>query len=150
MARNTVIDDLRLKPRYMIAEAARYIPGLSASTLRSWVLGRRYPADNGYRFFEPLIPLADGRLSFVNLVEAHVLLALRKQHQLKIRAVRAALDYAQTELRLDHLLTRRELLVAPGNLFLDRFGQLINLSKAGQLALRSVLEAHLRRVTFDD
>jgi uncharacterized protein (DUF433 family) len=144
------IDDLRTRPRYSVAAAARYIPGLSTSTLRSWVLGRTYPAEGVTRFFEPLIPLAEGRLSFVNLVEAHVLLALRKQHQLKIRAVRVALDYAQRELRLDHLLARRELLVAPGNLFLDRFGELINLSKAGQLALRSVLEAHLQRVSFDD
>jgi uncharacterized protein (DUF433 family) len=34
-------------------------------------------------------------------------------------------------------------------LFLHRYGQLINLSASGQLAMRQLLDAHLARVTWD-
>lgn len=62
-----------LAPRYSIAEAARLIPGLSPTTLRSWVLGRHYPVKSGTGFFEPIVSLpapGDPMLSFTNLVEA--------------------------------------------------------------------------------
>ena len=35
-------------------------------------------------------------------------------------------------------------------MFLQHYGQLINLSASGQLAMRHVLEAHLARVKWDD
>ena len=43
-----------------------------------------------------------------------------------------------------------ELRSKAGEVFLDRYGELINLSASGQLAIRHVLEAHLRRVEWDD
>ena len=43
----------------------------------------------------------------------------------------------------------RELRAAPGNLFLDRYGSLINLGKSGQLAIRRVLDAYLGRLDRD-
>ncbi|MGH8068644.1 MAG: hypothetical protein ACRERE_26115 [Candidatus Entotheonellia bacterium] len=45
------------------------------ATLRSWVVGRRYPTGDGTRFFEPLVTLPDPNrplLSFMNVVEVHV------------------------------------------------------------------------------
>ena len=36
-----------------------------------------------------------------------------------------------------------------GRIFLERYGELIDLSGSGQLAMRKVLEAHLRRVEWD-
>jgi uncharacterized protein (DUF433 family) len=48
----------------------------------------------------------------------------------------------------DQLLLRQELGTAGGDLFLDRYGQLINLSASGQLAMRRVFEAHLRRIEW--
>jgi uncharacterized protein (DUF433 family) len=38
----------------------------------------------------------------------------------------------------------------PASLFLDRYGELINLSASGQLAMRQLLDAHLARVTWDE
>ena len=139
-------------PRYSLAEAARYIPGLSPSTLRSWVLGRSYPVQRGTRTFEPVIQLPDSedlRLSFINLVEAHILYGLRSTRELSIRDLRVAIQYAQEEYNIVHLLAHEDLRAMPGNLFLDRYGELVNLTKAGQLAMRTVLQAYLKRLVYE-
>ena len=87
-------------------------------------------------------------LSFSNLIEAHVLRALRTEHGVPLVEVRQALAYAQQKLNIDQLLLREELRTAGGKLFLDRYGELVNLSVSGQLALRKVFEAHLTRVEW--
>jgi uncharacterized protein (DUF433 family) len=117
------------------------------------VRGRSYPRQSGVGAFEPLIQpaQADGsKLSFLNLVEAHVLRALRTHHGVPIKAVRPALDYAVRHLHIERLLLSDALLTNAGELFLDHYGELINLSRSGQLAMRKVLEAHLRRVERDE
>ncbi len=87
-------------------------------------------------------------LSFSNLIEAHVLRSLRTDHGVPLVAVRQALVYAQRELNIDQLLLREELCTTGGELFLDKYGQLINLSASGQLAMRKVFDAHLKRVEW--
>jgi len=133
-----------------LAEAARYLR-LSPATLRSWTVGRDYPTAKGIRQFTPLIRPADTSpptLSFANLIEAHVLRSLRTEHGVPLEAVRRALRYAEKQLKIDRLLGREELLASGGQLFLDRYGELVNLSASGQLAIRKVFEAHLRRVEW--
>jgi uncharacterized protein (DUF433 family) len=132
------------KPRYSIARAARYLH-ISPSTLRSWVRGRDYPKKAGIEHWPALIK-AEDLLSFNNLIEAYVLRALRVDHGLKMTAVREALDYAQREFGISRLLLSAELQAAPGNVFLERFGQLINLNRSGQLAAKQLLDAVLHRV----
>jgi uncharacterized protein (DUF433 family) len=144
--------DPRELPAYGLAEAARYLR-IPAATLRAWLVGRTYPRQSGVGSFEPLIRPADGgaaRLSFNNLVEAHVLRALRTEHGVPIRAVRPALAYAERELGMARLLLSDELRTHAGQLFLDFYGDLVNLSRSGQLALRKILEAHLQRVERDE
>jgi uncharacterized protein (DUF433 family) len=51
-------------------------------------------------------------------------------------------------LEIDKLLLRPDLLTQAGHLLLDRYGQLIDLTASGQLAMRKVLENHLRRVDW--
>lgn len=138
------------EPAYSIGEAGRYLR-LSAATLRSWFLGRPYPTSRGISQFRPVLRPAKRRpptLSFANLIEAHVLRALRTEHGVPLAAVRQALAYAEKELEIDQLLLRQELRTAGGDLFLDRYRQLINLSASGQLAMRRVFEAHLRRIEW--
>lgn len=89
-------------------------------------------------------------LSFWNLIEAHVLRSLRTDHGVSIREVREAVRFAERSLRVGRLLLRKELSTDPGMLFLERYGELINLSKSGQLAMRQVLERHLKRVEWDE
>ena len=88
-------------------------------------------------------------LSFWNLVEAHVLRALRSDHGVSVKALREALGFAEGELKVKRLLLSKELSAGGGRLFLDRYGELIELSASGQIAMRHVLGAHLRRVEWD-
>jgi uncharacterized protein (DUF433 family) len=137
-------------PAYGIAEAARYLK-IASATLRSWVVGRSYPRGKGSGFFHPLVTLADRDshlLSFSNLVEAHVLRALRTEHGVSVRDLRAAVRYAEKELGVTRLLLSNKLRTAERSLFLKKYGTLINLSRAGQLAMEQVLEAHLKRVDW--
>lgn len=143
--------DRRDHAAYPLSEAARYLK-VAPATLRAWVLGRSYPTVRGSRRFQPLIHPPASRppvLSFWNLVEAHVLRSLRTEHGVPLREVRQALRYAEHRLGVHRLLLRRELCTDAGQVFLDRYGQLINLSESGQLAIRHVFEEHLRRVEWD-
>jgi uncharacterized protein (DUF433 family) len=132
------------KPRYSVARAAQYLH-LSPSTLRSWVRGRTYPKAGGTEHWPPLIQ-AGNLLSFNNLIEAYVLRALRVDHGLRMAHVREALDYAEKEFGIQRLLLSSELQATPGNVFLERFGLLINLNLSGQLAAKQLLKAVLQRV----
>jgi uncharacterized protein (DUF433 family) len=144
--------DPRDLPAYGIADAARYLD-VPAATLRSWVAGRTYPRQHGTGSFEPLIVPAEAegasRLSFYNLVEAHVLRALRTKHDVPLKHVRAALAYAGREMGMQRLLLSKEMQTAGGDIFLEHLGTLVNLSKSGQLAVRELLAAHLERVERD-
>ncbi len=143
--------DARELPAYGVAEAAAYLH-IPAATLRSWVVGRTYPRTSDRGSFPPLIEVPNaeaGLLSFNNIVEAHVLRSLRTRHGVPIRAVRPALTYAEKQLKIGRLLLSEELQTSGGDLFLERFGQLINLTKSGQLAVKRLLEVHLRRVERD-
>ena len=90
------------------------------------------------------------QLSFYNLIEAHVLRALRTEHGVAIAELRKAIAYAEKKLSIQRLLLSKELRTHAGAVFLDRYVELINLSASGQLALRKLFEDHLRRVEWDE
>lgn len=144
--------DLRNEPAYALAEAARYLK-LPAATLRSWVAGRPYPKADGIGHSRPFIhppkkqPLL---LTFWNLIEAHVLRSLRTDHGVSIRAVRQALTYAEKAQKIQRLLLHPDLRTQAGKLLLDKYGELIELSASGQLAMRRLFEEHLKRVEWDE
>ncbi|HEX6863770.1 MAG TPA: hypothetical protein VF414_13175, partial [Thermoanaerobaculia bacterium] len=143
--------DAHERPRYSIAQAARYVQ-IAPATLRSWVVGRPYETTAGSRYFEPLIARpspGDPRLSFSNLIEAHVLRSLRTKHEVPMSAVRAALDYAESTFRIERLLLSDELRTAAGTLLIERLDQLIDLGQSGQIVLKELLQAHLQRIERD-
>lgn len=136
-------------PAYRIAEAAQYL-GIPAATLRYWVAGARYRTKAGRRVARPLIRTPEpGILSFQNLVEAHVLDGLRREHEISLQALRRALDYVAKRLHSTHPLTDCDFETDGVDLFVDRYGALIDVSADGQMAMREVLRAHLRRVERD-
>jgi len=138
-------------PTYTPAEAARYLR-LPVATLRSWVLGRQYPTAQGRADFPPLIKPASRRppwLSFSNLIEAHVLRSLRTEHGVPVKELRRSLSYAERSLGIDRLLLRPELRADAGRVFLARYGELIELTASGQLAMRRLFEEHLKRIEWD-
>jgi uncharacterized protein (DUF433 family) len=143
--------DPRALGAYGLVEAAHYL-SIPVSTLRSWVVGRNYPTESGLKFFAPLIPLADQRehlLSFVNLVEVHVLDAIRREHAVALPKVRQAIAYLRTRFPSEHPLANHRFETDGLDLFVRKYGQLINASQSGQLAMRQLLEAHLRRIERD-
>lgn len=75
--------------------------------------------------------------------------SLRTEHGVSVKALRKALAYAEKALGVDRLLLRPELRTEAGKIFLDRYGELIELSASGQLAMRRLLEAYLKRVEWD-
>lgn len=143
--------DPRELPAYGISEAAHYLH-ISLATLRSWVRGRPYPTTRGRRSFKPLIDLPDpkfGALSFMNLVEAHVLNAIRREYRTALPKVRGALDYVQQQFGWNHPLARQKFETDGINLFVSRFKALISASESEQLAIRELIEAHLHRIEHD-
>jgi uncharacterized protein (DUF433 family) len=138
-------------PAYVIADAAHYLR-LPIATLRSWVVGRQYPTAEGGGRFHALIRPASERptlLSFSNLIEAHVLRSLRAEHYVSVKDLRNALAYAEKQLGIDRLLLRPELSTLAGRIFLHRYGELIDLSASGQIAMRLLFDEHLKRIEWD-
>ena len=145
------IDDIRAMPCYSFPEAAHYLR-IPVTTLRSWVRGRKYPTSEGDQFFQPVIELPDDSqnlLSFINLVEIHVLDAIRRDHRISLHKVRTAIDFIKEELTSDHPLAYHKLETDGLDLFVEEYGQLINVSQAGQLVLWKLLQAHLQRIDRD-
>ncbi|HKI05885.1 MAG TPA: DUF433 domain-containing protein [Thermoanaerobaculia bacterium] len=138
-------------PRYTVPEAAHYLR-MPHETLKSWVVGRNYPVSGGEKHWAGLIKRpddADPKLSFSNLIEAHVLLALRKQYGVKMKEIRESLEIAQERFNIPRVLLSPQLRATKGNVFLDQLHQLTNLSKGGQGAIPEILEAYLERIDWN-
>ena len=135
--------DLGSLPAYAPAEAAHYLD-IPVSTVRYWSLGRDQipaliePAEDG-----PLV------LSFVNLVGLHVLGAIRRKHRISMPNLRRALDYVENKLGLERPLASRRFQTDGVDLFVDHYGQLINASEQGQIAMKDVLGNALVRIEWD-
>jgi uncharacterized protein (DUF433 family) len=146
--------DPREIPAYSIAEAAYYLQ-LPPSTLRSWVRGRAYPTKGGQKHSAPLLRIpafpehGSFALSFVNIVEAHVLGALRRHHHVSMPKVREALNYLETRFSSKHPLIEQEFETDGIALFVQHYGQLIDITADGQLTMQEAIRAHLRRVDRD-
>lgn len=143
--------DLREIPLYTLAEVAHHLH-VPRATLRTWVEGRDYVAAGEVRHSPRVLARPDpddDRLSFHNLIEAHVLRALRTRHGVPMNLVRRALAYAEAEHGIERLLIRDELEAAPGEMFLREYGRLLSLTHSGQLAIELVLKGFLQRVVRD-
>lgn len=137
-------------PLYTLADAARIVR-VSPATLRSWVLGRRYPTREGARDWEPLVRIADrraSRLSFTNLVELHVLSVLRGK-KVRVENIRKALRFIHREMGTEHPLADVDTHTDAVDVYVDFLGHLVNASRA-QAALRPMVERYLMRIERDE
>ena len=126
---------------------------VSPQTLRSWVAGQSYSRDSRRLCFHALITApeyAPVRLSFNNIIEAYTLRALRTRHGVSIIAAREAMDVAERACDTRRLLLRPELRTGGGELLLAKYGELVNLTKAGQIAIKHILRDHLARIELDE
>ena len=88
-------------------------------------------------------------MSFINLTEIHVLDAIRRDHSVPLDKIRDAVHYLRDEFGTQHPLAEERFATDGLDLFVNKYGQLINASRVGQLAMKSVLEKYLRRVERD-
>jgi len=136
--------DVRAMPAYTVAEAARYLC-IPYPTLRSWFAGIAGQ-------FKPVVrweAAGDRRLSFSNLVEAHVLRALRTKHGISMPNVRKAIHYVEEAEAIDRLLLHPDLRAGLGRLFLKKYAELIELAPSTQHVIARALEQFLEAVVQD-
>ncbi len=96
--------DPREMPAYSIPEVAHYL-NIPRSTLEDWSLGRK--ATSKRKELLPIIerPNKELRLlSFINFVEAYVLSAIRREHNVPMDKVKKALLYLQEPFPSKHPL----------------------------------------------
>ena len=136
--------DPRQLPCYPISEVARYL-AVPAATIRYWSVGRGS--------YEPLIAVPSHvptLLSFLNLIELHLLAAIRRKHGVKMQSVRRAIQYladrSRCKLEARHPLISRELETDGLDLFINEYGRLINISQEGQTVIREIVRAALSRI----
>lgn len=138
-------------PAYTVRDAAHYLT-IPLATVRSWSAGRPYPTKSGRRFFYPVLTLPERTppvLSFTNLVEAHVLDAIRRKHQIPLDKIRLAIRYLREEFGSEHPLSDYRLETDGLDLFVQEYGRLINITRSGQLAIRELLQGYLKRIERD-
>ncbi len=145
------IKDPREIPTYSLSEAAQYLR-IPRTTIRDWVTGRAPQDQATSRRSHPIIPVPKSTpqlLSFINLVEVHVLDAIRRQHNISLEKVRKAIRFLQRQFPSNHPLVDHNFETNGLNLFIEKYGQLINITQEGQLAIKDIMKAHLKRIDRD-
>ncbi len=135
--------DRREIPAYAIPEAAHYLR-VPKSTLRAWFAGQRG--------FKAVIRPADPKtpvLSFSNLVEAYVLSAIRRKHHIGLPTIRRGLKFLTEKLGSERPLLGERFATHGAKLFVERVGEIINLSETGQVEMADLIRAYLERVERD-
>ena len=144
--------DPRRIPAYTVFDAARYLR-LPERTIRNWADGHSAPTrSGGTRRTKPLIDAEAGSghdFSFLNLIELYVLSAFRRDHRVTMPKIRSAIEYLKTELELPRPLISEEMLTDGTDIFVEKMESLINVSKHGQYALKTMLIEHLKRIERD-
>ena len=144
--------DPRTIATYGINESAHLLK-IPPDTLTSWIHGRNYPTKSGAKRFYPLIALPDPQLtllSFINLLEAHVLDAIRYKDRIPLKNVRNAIEHLSEKYNSEHPLIEFEFQHDGVDLFIELASKdIVNVSKQGQLALRDVVTAYLQRIARD-
>jgi len=130
-------------PAYTIPEAARWL-GVATSTIRAWLLGQGQ--------FQSVVEIADRgtrTLSFRNLVELHVLAAIRRKHKVSLQRVRRAVEFMEQSLGVAHPLSSARMLTDGRDLLVEACGNYWNVSMSGQGEIRQILQAYLERIEHD-
>ncbi len=143
--------DPRELPAYTLAEAAHYL-GISQSTLRSWFVGMPYSHRGQVHQFQPVIKPAASKplaLSFSNLVEAYVLTAIRRKHHIGLPTIRKGLRFLAEKFDSRRPLLEEQFATRGAELFVERVGRIINLSKHGQVEIAELIRVYLSRVERD-
>jgi uncharacterized protein (DUF433 family) len=137
----TAFQELYELPAYGVPEAARYLR-TPYQTLRYWL--------TGFGHIPPIIHMAaPNRLSYLNLLECHMVMAMREVHGLRLPKVRKALASLNKYFPSPHPFLDRVLQTNGVDILTDELGRMINLTRDGQLEISIFLSLHLRRIEID-
>jgi hypothetical protein len=143
---------MKLQPAYPLAEAARIL-GTNPSTLRAWFHGRDYPTKGGRRRSAPVVQATQSMgspLSFIDLIEAHMLLAIRKGYGIPTKRLRTAMEYLREKggnlLFLAHENFRHD----RQHLYVRQDDYLLSLSENGQHVNRHVITEGLKQIVHGE
>ena len=144
--KKVILNELRNTGLYTQTEASQYI-NIPLSTLRYWAIGEKTRS----RSVLPLICIPDktNRLSFLNLVELHLLNSLTRKHAIDLLKVRRSINYIKKELNSDRPLLDEQFETDGVDLFVEHYGKLLNVSSDGQQAMKALLKNSLTRVERD-
>jgi uncharacterized protein (DUF433 family) len=116
--------------------------------LRAWCVGQDYKHKGTVRRYHKVIELdgaASEGLSFLNLVEAPVLIALRRFSNVPLPKIRDALKFVSRELGLSRPLAEAQFATVGVKLYVEQVAGLLDVDKR-QYELREIVDAYLRRV----
>lgn len=133
--------DIRYEPLYAPIEVSR-CTGVQTATLREWTKRKG--------IIQP--PTHDARtlLSFINLVESHVLVALRKTHLVPMQRIRKAVEWMKNHYGFEHPLAQLNVETDGYSLFVRELDIPINASRGGQLAFNDIVSRYLKRIDRDE
>ena len=138
---NNILDT----PIYGLVDAAHYLR-VPYQTLRYWTRGRNS--------IEPIIHLTNydpPRLSFINLLECHMLSGMRSNYNLRLPKVRQALRNLARLSPSPHPLVDREFETNRVDVFIRQYGDdLLNLNRPNQRSFTEFLETYLQRIERAD
>ncbi|MGA2711067.1 MAG: DUF433 domain-containing protein [Steroidobacteraceae bacterium] len=141
------LERLRRTPTYSFGEAAHYL-SMPTATLRAWCVGQK---QGDKKEFVRLIDL-DGApkegLSFLNLVEAHVLASIRRIHNVSLLKVRDALDFVKSDLKIDRPLLSPKFQTDGLDLFVEELTSVLNVTTR-VYSFEEIMRAYLKRIRRD-
>jgi len=121
---------------YSAVEAALYLR-LSRDEVKRWTT-------------DGVVRSPENGVSFLNLLELHILKGLRKEFGLSFQRIRCALqEYAQTE-HFEHPLLDPRLETDGIHLFLHEGDEYLNLNRPRQKGIPEILSTYLRRIDRPD
>lgn len=117
---------------------------LPIKTLEYWAFGRgRMPA---------LIRVASERprsLSFMNLLECHMLAAMREIYELRLPKIRRAIAHLNKKSKFAHPLIEEPLYTNRIDVLLREIDGFVNISRSGQYVIPEIVEVHLERIEYE-
>ncbi len=138
-----VMDPSLEVPMYGLSEAALYLR-LPIKTLEYWAFGRKN--------MPPLIRVAGKHprsLSFMNLLESHMLAAMRQIYELRLPKIRRAITHLNSKSGFRHPLIEQPLYTNRIDVLLREIDGLVNISRSGQYVIPEIVEVHLERIEYD-
>ena len=138
-----ILHDSAELPMYGLSEAALYLR-VPIKTLEYWTMGRGKTP--------PLVEAA-GRhpraLSFMNLLDCHMLAAMRTLYDLRLPKIRKAVVYLSSHSNFRHPLIEEPLYTNRVDVLIREMDRLVNISRGGQFVIPEIVGVYLARIERD-